>query len=120
MASRLSYRTRSKLLKLLHGESAANSEEHELNAVFLQITLAIMLIFMITFFLFMEKPAAKSTGSTNSASSSISPGARNSPMRSTARPNATGSATALLRSCGSIPTAAGKATTWPESSATER
>lgn len=55
MASRLSYRTRSKLLKLLHGESAANSEEHELNAVFLQITLAIMLIFMITFFLFMEK-----------------------------------------------------------------
>ena len=34
---------RSKLLKLLHGESAANSEEHELNAVFLQITLAISL-----------------------------------------------------------------------------
>jgi len=55
MAARFSTRTRDRLLRLLHGESAASAEEHELNAVFLQIALAIMLIFMITFFLFVEK-----------------------------------------------------------------
>ncbi len=48
-------RTRARLLRMLHGEAAASTEEHELNAIFLQITLAVMLIFMITFFLFMEK-----------------------------------------------------------------
>lgn len=55
MAARLTPRTRARLLRLLHGETAASAEEHELNAVFLQVALAIMLIFMIAFFLFVEK-----------------------------------------------------------------
>jgi len=55
MAVRLTPKTRARLLRLLHGETAASVEEHELNAVFLQVVLAIMLIFMITFFLFVEK-----------------------------------------------------------------
>lgn len=55
MAVRLTPKTRARLLRLLHGETAASAEEHELNAVFLQVALAIMLIFMITFFLFVEK-----------------------------------------------------------------
>jgi len=55
MAVRLPPQTRARLLRLLHGESAASAEENELNAIFLQIVLAVMLIFMITFFLFVEK-----------------------------------------------------------------
>lgn len=59
MGIRLSSRTRDRLLHLLHGETVASAEEHELNAVFLQVALAIMLIFMITFFLFMRETGGK-------------------------------------------------------------
>ena len=59
MTVRLPPKTRARLLRLLHGESVASAEEHELNAVFLQIALAIMLIFMITFFLFMRETGSE-------------------------------------------------------------
>ncbi len=59
MGIRFSSRTRNRLLRLLHGEAAASAEEHELNAVFLQVALAVMLIFMITFFLFMRETGGR-------------------------------------------------------------
>lgn len=59
MTVRLPPKTRARLLRLLHGESVASAEEHELNAVFLQIALAVMLIFMITFFLFIRETGSE-------------------------------------------------------------
>ncbi len=44
-----------RLLKALNGRSAEDADIDELSSVLLQITLAIMLIFMIAFFLFMSK-----------------------------------------------------------------
>ncbi len=46
---------RSQLLKVLHGRRDADADMDELNSVFLQVALALMLIFMLAFFLFVSK-----------------------------------------------------------------
>jgi len=46
---------RAQLLKVLHGRGDADADMDELNSVFLQVALALMLIFMLAFFLFVSK-----------------------------------------------------------------
>lgn len=55
MLSGLPPTLRHRLLKALNGRSAEEADTDELSSVLLQISLAIMLIFMIAFFLFMSK-----------------------------------------------------------------
>lgn len=52
-------RVRLKLLKLLGAKPAGEAAEDELTSVLLQVSLAIMLIFMIAFFVFMNKVGAE-------------------------------------------------------------
>lgn len=54
MSAKLSNELRKKLLKLLRAKSAEESDADELFSVLLQISLAVMLIFMIAFVLFMS------------------------------------------------------------------
>jgi len=54
MSVKLSNELRKKLLKLLRAKSAEESDADELFSVLLQISLAVMLIFMIAFVLFMS------------------------------------------------------------------
>ncbi len=55
MPQKLPPGVRHRLLKMLHGRSDAEADTDELSSVLLQISLAVMLIFMIAFFLFMGK-----------------------------------------------------------------